>query len=95
MNSFFNFNDFQKQVYRLIFLKVDMKNGIIFGIIGSVIVIGVLVFLSFDSFSMMGNNGASSEPILGDEGNDMKNNQKPLGRNLSIELDEKMGLSAP
>lgn len=72
-----------------------MKNGIIFGIIGSVIVFGILVFLSFDSFSMMGNNGASSEPILGDEVKDSENDQKAPGRNLSIELDEKMGLSAP
>lgn len=92
MNSFFNFNDFKKQVYRLTFLKVDVKNAVIFGLVLSGIVIGVLVILSFDLFSII---DRSSEPILGNEEKDSEKDQKAPGRNLSIEFDEKMGLSAP
>lgn len=95
MNSFFNFNDFQKQVYRLNVLKMNVNKMVLFGIISSGMIIGFLVILSFDLFSIMENKDASSEPILGDDGKESMNDQKPPGRNLSIEFDEKIGLSVP
>jgi preprotein translocase subunit Sec63 len=95
MNSFFNFNDFQKQVYRLFFLKVDMNNVVILALVVSGIVIGILAILSLDSFSIIENKDNTSEPILGIEEKDSEKEQKAPGRDLSIEFDEKMGLSAP
>lgn len=94
MNSFFNFNDFQKQVYRLFFLKVDVKNVVILALVVSGIVFGILAILSLDSFSIIENKDNTSEPILGIEEKDSEE-QKAPGRDLSIEFDEKMGLSAP
>lgn len=83
---FFNFNDFEKQVYRPIFLKIYVKKSVIIGIVVSGIIIGIFASLSFGSFSMFEDE---KEPILEED------ESKPQGRNLSIELDEKMGLSAP
>ena len=74
---------------------MDVKKAIIIGIVVSGIIIGVFVGLSFDSFSIIEGNDLSSEPISGNEGEDSDRVSKPPGRDLSIELDEKMGLSAP
>jgi hypothetical protein len=72
-----------------------VNKAVIIGIVVSGIVIGILVVSSLDSFSIIEDNDVSSDPILGKEGEDSGLEPKPLGRNLSIELDEKMGLSAP
>jgi len=68
---------------------------VIIGIILAGIIIGILVVLSLDIFSNTEDNDVSPEPILGKEGEDPGPEPKPPGRNLSIELNEKMGLSAP
>ncbi len=70
-----------------------MNKAVIIGIVVSGIIIGILAVLSLDSFSVLEDDGVS-EPILGIE-EETKNESKPQGRNFSIELDEKMGLSAP
>ena len=72
-----------------------MNKAVIIGIAVFAIVIGILVVLSLDTFSNLKDDDLSSEPILGNGGDNLGNEQKPPGRNLSIELDEKMGLSAP
>ncbi len=72
-----------------------MTKVIIIGIIIAGIIIGILAVSSLEIFSNMGDNDVSSEPSLGKEGEDSDLEGKPQGRNLSIELDEKMGLSAP
>ena len=72
-----------------------MNKVIIIGIILLVIIIGILAVLSPEIFSNMGDNDVSSEPILGKDGEDSGPESKPSGRNLSIELNEKMGLSSP
>ena len=72
-----------------------MNKAVIMGIVGSGIIIGILAVLSLDSFSILEDDEVGGEsPILGIEEKE-KNESKPQGRNLSIELDEKMGLSAP
>jgi hypothetical protein len=72
---------------------VDVNKAVVIGIVGSGIIIGIFAVLAFNSFSILENNGESSEPIL--EKEDPELEPKLLGRDLSIELDEKMGLSAP
>jgi hypothetical protein len=67
---------------------------VIIGIIVAGIILGIWGVLSFEIFSITEDNDAS-EPILGKEGEDSGHEPNPTGRNLSIELDEKMGLSAP
>ncbi len=65
------------------------------GIVVSGIIIGILAVLSLDSFSILEDDEIGEKsPILGIEEKE-KSESKPQGRNLSIELDEKMGLSAP
>ncbi len=71
-----------------------MNKAVVIGIIGTGIIIGIFAILSLDSFSVTKVNDESIEPILGKEV-DSDLESKPQGRNLSIELDEKMGLSAP
>jgi len=71
-----------------------VNKAVIIGIVVSGIIIGILVVLSLDSFSILEGDDVS-EPILGNEGEDSVQKPKPQGRNFSIELDEKMGLSAP
>ena len=71
-----------------------MNKAVIIGIAVSGIIIGILAVLSLDLFSILEDNDVS-EPILGIEEEETKNESKPQGRNFSIELDEKMGLSAP
>jgi hypothetical protein len=72
---------------------VDVNKAVVIGIVGSGIIIGIIGILSLDSFSIIENNDESSEPILGEGDSELE--PKPQGRDLSIELDEKMGLSAP
>jgi len=72
-----------------------VKKVVIIGIVVSGIIIGILAVLSLDSFSILEDDEIGEKsPILGIEEKE-KNKSKPQGRNLSIELDEKMGLSAP
>jgi len=69
---------------------------VIIGIVVSGIIIGILAVLSLDSFSILEDDEVGGEsPILEIEEEKTKNESKPQGRNLSIELNEKMGLSAP
>ncbi len=71
-----------------------MNKAVIIGIGISGIIIGILAVLSLDLFSILEDNDVS-EPIFVNEGEDSGQEPKSLGRNFSIELDEKMGLSAP
>ena len=71
-----------------------MNKAVIIGIAVSGTIIGILAVLSLDLFSILEDDDVS-EPILGIEEEETKNESKPQGRNFSIELDEKMGLSAP
>ncbi len=57
-------------------------------------VLGIWGVLSLEIFSITEDNDVS-EPILGKEGEDSGHEPKPPGKNFSIELDEKMGLSSP
>jgi len=69
---------------------------VIIGIVVSGIIIGILAVLSLDSFSILEDDEVVGEsPILEIEEEETKNESKPQGRNLSIEFNEKMGLSAP
>ncbi len=72
-----------------------MNKGVIIGIILAGMILGIWGILSLDSFSIIEGNDVSSEPILGNEGEDSVHETKPPGRDLSVELDERMGLSAP
>jgi len=67
---------------------------IIIGIILAGIILGIWGVLSLEIFSIKEDNDIS-EPILEKEGEDSGHEPKPPGRNFSIELEEKMGLSAP
>jgi len=71
-----------------------VNKAVIIGIGVSGIIIGILAALSLDLFSNLEDDNVS-EPILVNEGEDSGQEPKPKGRNFSIELDEKMGLSAP
>lgn len=70
-----------------------MNKAVVIGIVGSGIIIGIFAILSIDSFSIIENNDELPEPILGEGDSELE--PKPQGRNLSIELNEKMGLSTP
>jgi len=71
-----------------------MNKSIIVGIV-VLGIIGVLVVISINSFSILEDGNSTSEPILGKEGEEKKEEPKPLGRDLTVELEEKMGLSTP
>ena len=71
-----------------------MNKAVIIGIGVSGIIIGILAVLSLDSFSILEDDNVS-EPVLVNEGEGSGNEPKSPGRDLSIELNEKMGLSAP
>lgn len=58
-------------------------------------IIGILIVISFNSFSVLEDSNSTSEPILIKEGEETEEEPKPLGRNLTIELEENMGLSTP
>lgn len=68
---------------------------IIIGIILAGVILGILTVISFSSFSILEDDVGEEIPILGIGEEETKNKSKPQGRNLSIELNEKMGLSAP
>jgi len=67
---------------------------VIIGIILTGMILGIWGVFSLDIFSVSEDNDIS-EPTLGKEGENSGYEPKPPGRNFSIELDEKMGLSAP
>ncbi len=71
-----------------------MNKAVIVGIIISVVIIGILVVLSLDSSSNLKDDDFKSELILENDAEDSRD-EPTSGRNLSLELDEKMGLSAP
>jgi len=71
-----------------------MNKAVIIGIVGTGIIIGIFAVLSLGSFSIL-EDDELSEPILEKEVEDSGLEPKPQGRDLSIELDEKMGLSTP
>ena len=73
-----------------------MKRIAIIGIISAIVIVGIVSALSIGSFSM--NDGSKEvKTESASEDSEKKNEQesKPIGRNLSIELEEKMGLSTP
>ena len=67
-----------------------MKKPIIVGIIALVIIVGVVSILSMNTISLTDGSKSTSK----DAGNGEKES-KPVGRNLSIELEEKMGFTNP
>jgi len=67
-----------------------VKKAIIVGIIAVVIIVGVLSILSMNTISLTDGSKSSSK----DAGNG-EQESKPVGRNLSIELKEKMGFTNP
>ncbi len=71
-----------------------MNKVIIIGIILAGMILGIWGVFSLDIFSVSEDNDIS-EPTMEKEGEDSGLEPKPTGRNFSIELDEKMGLSAP
>ena len=67
-----------------------MKKAIIVGIIALVIIVGVASILSMNTISLTdGSKSTSKDAENGEQ------ESKPVGRNLSIELEEKMGFTAP
>lgn len=67
-----------------------MKKPIIVVIIALVIIVGVVSILSMNTISLTDGSKSTSK----DAGNGEKES-KPVGRNLSIELEEKMGFTNP
>ena len=67
-----------------------MKKAIIVGIIAVVIIVGVVSILSMNTIFLTNGSKSSSK----DAGNG-EQESKPVGRNLSIELEEKMGFANP
>ena len=65
------------------------------GIVISLIVIGILVVFSINSSTIIKPDNLTSELISENEDEDSGHEAKPPGRDLSIELEENMGLSAP
>ena len=71
-----------------------MKKSVRIGIIAAIIV--VLVVLSIGILSQIDDFKKNvSESTTEDVGDEIRQESKPLGKDLSIELEEKMGLSAP
>ena len=71
-----------------------MNKIVIIGIILTGMILGIWGVFSLDIFSISKDNDIS-EPTMEKEGEDSGYEPKLPGRNFSIELDEKMGLSAP
>ena len=69
-----------------------MNKGVIIGIVIVGIAIGAVTALSLGSLSMF---EGEKNPILEIKSDMEENDSKSQGRDLSIEFDEKMGLSAP
>lgn len=71
-----------------------MKKSVRIGIIAAIIV--VLLVLSIGILSQIGDfKKNASESTTEDVGDEIRQESKPPGKDLSIELEEKMGLSAP
>ena len=71
-----------------------MKKSVQIGIIAAIIV--VLVVLSIGILSQIDDFKKNvSESTTEDVGDEIRLESKPLGKDLSIELEEKMGLSTP
>lgn len=66
-----------------------MKKAIIVGIIAVVIIVGVLS-LSMNTISLTDGSKSTSKDAENGE-----KESKPVGRNLSIELEEKIGFTTP
>ena len=66
-----------------------MKKAIIVGII-VVIIVGIVSILSMNTISLTDGSKSTSKDV----GN-REQESKPLGKDLSIELEEKMGFTAP
>jgi len=67
-----------------------VKKAIILGIIAVVIIVGVVSILSMNTISLTdGSKSTSKDTENGEQ------ESKPVGRNLSIELEEKMSFTAP
>ena len=91
---FVNFNDLEKQVYRPFLLEYYVKKSVRIGIIAAIIV--VLSVLSIGTLSQSDDFKENvSESTTDDIGDEIRQESKPPGQDLSIELEEKMGLSAP
>lgn len=71
-----------------------MKKAVIIGIIASIFVIlaisSIAILSQIDDYKKS-ENESSTEDI----GNEIRQEPKPIGKDLSIELEEKMGLSSP
>ncbi|HEY4681118.1 MAG TPA: hypothetical protein VIH04_07635 [Nitrosarchaeum sp.] len=67
-----------------------MKKPIIVGIIAVVIIVGVASILSMNTISLTDGSKSTSK----DAGNGEQESM-PVGRNLSIELEEEMGFTNP
>ena len=67
-----------------------MKKPIIVGIIAVVIIVGVASILSMNTISLTDGSKSTSK----DAGNG-EQESNPVGRNLSIELEEEMGFTNP
>jgi large-conductance mechanosensitive channel len=78
----------EKQVYRPIFGKVNVKKALIF------VLIAVIVGLIFLSINTVTQNEDSQESTPDEPGIEEQDTQ-PQGRNLSVQIDEKMGFSTP
>lgn len=72
-----------------------MNKVIIIGLVLSGMILGIWSIFALQIISIKEDDSASTEPILGNGGENSENEPKQPGRNLSIEFDEKMGLSAP
>ena len=71
-----------------------MKKSVRIGIIAAIIV--VLLVLSIGTLSQIDDfKENASEPTTEDIGDKIRQESKPLGKELSIELEEKMGFTAP
>lgn len=69
-----------------------MNRGLIIGIVIAGIILGLIVVFSLGSLSVL---ESEKDPILEKEPENQEIESNPQGRDLSIEFDEKMGLSAP
>ena len=63
-----------------------MKKNIIFALVAGIIVVIFLTVISVSEYGDVQESEVNEEEII---------EEKPLGRDLSIKLDEKMGFSAP
>ncbi|MGI0055911.1 MAG: hypothetical protein ACREAK_00900 [Nitrosarchaeum sp.] len=67
-----------------------MKKTVIVGIITVVILVGVVSILSINAIFLTDGSQSTSKDVGNGE-----QESKPVGRNLSIELEEKMGFATP